>query len=294
MLVSVAAALLLLGYASFLSFRVGRLAQAAESALGPRGEIRAALPGSRSQDEIGALTRSFESLLGRLQDYTAYLRTLSSKLTHELRTPLAIVTTSLDNLEHEVDTPSGRDYMARLRQGAGRLDAILNSMGAATRVEQAVNEMPRAALDVAAVTGAAVDAYRDVYTDRRFELKVPGEPCMADGSVELIAQLLDKLVDNAVGFSTGGGQIDVSVAKAADGYELAVANEGPPLPAAMRYQLFDSLVSVRSDGDGNRPHLGLGLYIVAAIAKAHGGQVAAENRSDGRGVVVRVCLPRLR
>jgi signal transduction histidine kinase len=62
----------------------------------------------------------------------------------------------------------------------------------------------------------------------------------------------------------------------------------------MRYQLFDSLVSVRSDGDGNRPHLGLGLYIVAAIAKAHGGQVAAENRADGRGVVVRVRLPRLR
>jgi signal transduction histidine kinase len=62
----------------------------------------------------------------------------------------------------------------------------------------------------------------------------------------------------------------------------------------MRHQLFDSLVSVRSGGGGDKPHLGLGLYIVASIAKSHGGRVAAENRADGRGVVVRVGLPSLR
>ena len=82
----------LLSYATVLSFRVRRLSRAAETALGPKGEIRASLPGRRAGDEIGDLARSFSDLLNRLRDYTAYLTTLKAKLAHELRTPLAGIT----------------------------------------------------------------------------------------------------------------------------------------------------------------------------------------------------------
>ena len=113
----------LLGYATWLSLRVRRLAHAAETALGPRGEIRSGMPGAGAADELGGLARSFAELLERLREHTEYLRTLASKLSHELRTPLAVVTTSLDNLEHEVKAPAAEAYLARLRQGAERLDA---------------------------------------------------------------------------------------------------------------------------------------------------------------------------
>jgi signal transduction histidine kinase len=289
-LVSLIVAALLLAYASFLSYRVGRLARAAESALGPRGEIRVALPGTRARDAIGVLARSFEDLLGRLRDYTEYLQSLKSKLSHELRTPLAIVATSLDNLEQEAGTEAERAYLARLRHGTSRLESILQAMTAATRVEQAVTQTRVERFDLARVISACVAAYSDVYAGRRFEAALPAEPVFVEGSAELIEQLLDKLVDNAASFALPDSAIEVSLVPGGGEVALAVINRGPLLPEAMRHRLFDSLVSVRASG-GDRAHLGLGLYIVTLIARFHGGRVEADNLADGSGVRIGVVLP---
>jgi dedicated sortase system histidine kinase len=290
---SVLAALGLLAYASFLSFRVRRLARAAEMALGPEGEINVSLPGHAARDELGDLTRSFAALLGRLREYTQYLRTLTGKLTHELRTPLAIVSTSLDNLEHEVREPAAAPYLQRLRDGTARLDSILVAMSAATRIEQAINDARAQDFDLATVVRSCATAYADVYPQRSMACHAPATACTVRGSSELVAQLLDKLVENAASFSPAGATIALDLDALPAAFVLSVANPGPPLPAAMRHQLFDSLVSVRAHGDG-RTHLGLGLYIVALIAKFHAARIEADNLEDGSGVVFRVYFPRAR
>jgi signal transduction histidine kinase len=111
------------------------------------------------------------------------------------------------------------------------------------------------------------------------------------GAPDLTAQMLDKLVANAVEFRTGG-EIVVALEAQDDAARLGVANEGPPLPAEMAGRLFDSMVSVREPGSrGAAPHLGLGLYIVRLIAQFHGGSARADNRGDVAGVVVTVTLP---
>ena len=281
----------LLGYATWLSLRVRRLASAAETALGPRGEIRSGMPGARARDEIGTLARSFAALLERLREHTEYLRTLASKLSHELRTPLAVVTTSLDNLEHEVQAPAAGEYLSRLRQGTARLDAILAAMSEATELEQAIRETAAKPFDLKAVVASCCAAYRDVYPEREIAYACDLFEAMSVGSGELVAQLLDKLVDNAASFSEPGSRIDVVLAAAGDELVLSVANRGPPLPAKMRGRLFDSLVSIREQRDG-RPHLGLGLHIVALVADFHGGRCEADDLPDGRGVVFRVWFPR--
>jgi signal transduction histidine kinase len=280
----------LLGYATWLSLRVRRLAGAAQSALGPRGEIRTRMPGAAAGDELGALARSFTELLERLREHTEYLRTLASKLSHELRTPLAVVTTSLDNLEHEVKAPAAEEYLARLRHGAERLDGILAAMSEATELEQAIRETVAQPFDLAAVTASCCAAYRDVYPQREINYRCEVRTAKTIGSGELIAQLLDKLVDNAVGFSVPDSRIDVTLTAAGHELVLAVANRGPPLPAKMRGRLFDSLVSIREHRDG-RPHLGLGLHIVALVADFHGGRCEADDLPDGSGVVFRVYIP---
>jgi signal transduction histidine kinase len=111
------------------------------------------------------------------------------------------------------------------------------------------------------------------------------------GSGDLVAQLLDKLVDNAVSFSPPGSRIDVELVQLAGQLVLSVTNRGSTLPVHMRDQLFGSLVSIREKSDG-RPHLGLGLHIVALIAEFHGGRAEASDLADGSGVVFRVYLPR--
>jgi signal transduction histidine kinase len=281
----------LLGYATWLSLRVRRLAGAARAALGPRGEIRSAMPGAAARDELGALARSFTELLERLREHTEYLRTLASKLSHELRTPLAVVTTSLDNLEHELDKPAAAEYLERLRQGTERLDGILAAMSEATELEQAIRETAAQPLDLAAVVASCCAAYRDVYPERVIAYRDEAADAMVVGSGELVAQLLDKLVDNAVSFSEAGSRIDVVLASGREEVVLSVANRGPPLPAKMRGRLFDSLVSVREQRDG-RPHLGLGLHIAALVAEYHGGRCEADDLPDGSGVVFRVWFPR--
>src|SRR6187549_2733518 len=283
----------LLGYATWLSLRVRRLAGAAQTALGPRGEIRSDMPGAGAGDELGALARSFAELLERLREHTEYLRTLASKLSHELRTPLAVVTTSLDNLEHERNAPEAEEYLKRLRHGTERLDGILAAMSEATELEQAIRETHAQPFDVAAVVSSCCAAYRDVYPEREIAYRADATAAAARivGSGELVAQLLDKLVDNAVSFSPPGSRIEVVLAPAEHELVLSVANRGPRLPAKMRGRLFDSLVSIREQRDG-RPHLGLGLHIVALVADFHGGRCEADDLPDGGGAIFKVWFPR--
>ncbi|MFO7287968.1 MAG: ATP-binding protein [Gammaproteobacteria bacterium] len=293
LLATVVVALGLLGYATLLSVRVRRLARAAENALGPKGEIDVALPGRNARDELGDLSRSFADLLERLREHTQYLKTLAGKLSHELRTPLAVVSTSLDNLEQEVESPAARPYLERLRDGAGRLDAILAAMSEATRMEQAIRDTDPQPFDLAAVVEACAGAYADIYPERRFALRMGTKNAEVVGSGELVAQLIDKLIDNAVGFSPPGSTIEIALEDRGAELELSVSNRGPKLPEEMRERLFDSLVSVRrGTPDDGRPHLGLGLHIVALITEFHGGSVTADNLPDGGGAVFRVRFPR--
>lgn len=278
LIATIVVAATLLGYATWLSRRIVNLSVAAEGALdGDR--LRTSLPSANATDEVGDLSRSFANVLSQLGDYNDYLRTLASKLSHELRTPLAIVTSSLENLEHEPLNESSRRYAGRARDGAERLRRILTAMSEASRVEELMAHAEPESFDLAAAVTATVEAYRDVYAERRFELSCLVESADMTGSPELIIQMLDKLVDNAVDFSQGGDTIVLKLERSDGKLLLSVANPGPPLPERMRSQLFDSMVSVRA-GDDNR-HLGLGLYIARLIATGHGGRIDAANTVDG-------------
>jgi signal transduction histidine kinase len=138
------------------------------------------------------------------------------------------------------------------------------------------------------VTGC-VEGFRLAYPDARIAYSPPPSALPVDGSPDLVAQMLDKLVANAVEFAAGR-PIDVRLEADGDNALISVGNEGPPLPEGMEGRLFESMVSVRPDGARDAPHLGLGLFIVRGIAQFHRGSVAATNKPDG--VIVTVTLPR--
>jgi len=271
-------AVALLGYATWLSRRIRRLSVAAEAAL-DGDDLQSSLPSAGAGDEIGDLSRSFSHVLRQVGDYNDYLRSLASKLSHELRTPLAIVTSSLENLEHEQLDGAAADYTARARDGADRLRRILTAMSEASRVEELMANAEPETFDLGAVLRSTVAAYRDVYPERNFELDSVSDSAALSGSPELIIQMLDKLVDNAVSFSKPGTTIAIELGRQDRLLALRVTNPGPPLPEQMRHLLFDSMVSVRPGG-GDK-HLGLGLYIAKLIAEGHGGRIEAHNVEGG-------------
>jgi len=271
--------------------RIARLGAASETALGREGNLSRVLPESDARDELGDLSRSFSSLLGRLDEYTGYLRTLAGKLAHEIRTPLTIIRSSLENLESEGNSENAKVYISRAREGSERLGAILTAMGAATRVEEAIAHSERQRFDLGALVGATVGAYGSAFPQRRFRCEVPEEAVEITGAPDLIVQMLDKLIDNAVDFSADGATIAVVLRADADIAELSVANPGPPLPAEAATRLFESLWQSRAESD-RRPHFGLGLYIVRLIAEFHGGTAQAANLPDDSGAIFTIRLKR--
>jgi dedicated sortase system histidine kinase len=294
LLATALAVILAFGVAGLISLRIGRLRAAAEAAVGNDGRIRLDMPESSSGDEIGALARGFERLLMRLNEHTQYLRTLGGKLSHELRTPLTIVRSSLDNLESEGIRSDQLGYVTRAREGVARLQSILSALGAAARVEESIKQAERVRFDLRALLESAVASYGDAFPRVRFALDAPPESCAFRGAPDLIAQMLDKLVENAVDFCPDAGLITVRLARAGSEYELSVANDGPVIPETMRERLFESLFEHRQ-GHDDRPHFGLGLYIVRLIAEFHDGKAFASNRPESpsarEGAVFTVVLP---
>jgi two-component system, OmpR family, sensor histidine kinase ChvG len=277
-------------FAAWLALRLSRLRRASESAL-TRSGLVTKFPETGARDELGDVARSFATLLSRLDEYTQYLRTLAGKLAHEIRTPLTIVRSSLDNLDSEQVPPAARAYLDRARQGSERLGAIVLAMGAATRVEESIGNAERVRFDVVAVLGAAVAAYRAAFPGRSFQFESAAEVLSLTGAPDLIVQMLDKLIDNAVDFSPHGSVVTVRLREEAAAAVIEVDNLGPALPLHLQGRVFESLWQSRPGSDG-QPHLGLGLYIVRLIAEFHGGEASAANLDDGSGVRLAVRLPR--
>ena len=282
------------GLATLISVRIGRLRAAADSAVGSDGRIRLDMPESHRADEIGALSRAFERLLARLNEHTQYLRTLGGKLAHELRTPLTIVRSSLDNLESEGVRTDQRGYVTRAREGVLRLQSILSALGAAARVEESIKQAERVNFDLNALLRSAVAGYRDAFPAARIELDTPPDACFMRGAPDLIVQLLDKLIENAVDFCPPAGTITVRLARSAGSYELAVINDGAADPD--RHARAAVRVAVRtSPGPGRQAALRPGAVHRAPhrrISRRHGArrQSAGRRRRDFHAVYLAVDL----
>jgi len=291
--VIVAATMLL--FASRLASRVRRLRDEAESAIDAHGRVRELTTASRSGDEIGDLSRSFSQLLERLAQYHDYLENMGARLTHEFRTPVAVVRSSLDNLAMQNLPDDARQYMRRAEEGLARLSKLITRLSEARRLEHALREGERVVYDAREVVAGCVEGYRAAYPHMAFETRIMETPARIDGSPDLLAQALDKLAANAVSFGRLHTPIIVSVHGDQDGVVIEVGNTGPLLPDAaddpQRARLFDSMISLRDGTADGEPHLGLGLYVVRLVAEFHHGRAAARNRADGTGVMVGMRLP---
>jgi len=287
-----AAAALLIGFASRLSHRIRMLRDEAESAIDARGRISRLASGSQAGDEIGDLSRSFSEMLARLAQHHAYLESMAGRLSHELRTPIAVVRSSLENLELGPTPEEAKRYLARADEGLARLTMILQRMTEASRLEQSLRAAEREAYDLVPVVRGCVDGYRLAYPNTGFTLDVPDGIVRVAGSPDLAAQLLDKLAENAADFSRPDTAVRVSLEASEGAVVLSVSNSGPALPKSIQGRLFESMVSVRQAQGAARPHLGLGLYVARLIAEFHGGSIEARNLADGAGVVVRARFAR--
>ena len=278
-------------FASRISRRIRRLRDTAEQAIDAQGRITGTINYSDSNDEIGDLTRSFANIVGRLSGYTNYLETMSSRLSHELRTPVAVVRSSLENLQMQPQTEVSQKYLDRASEGVERLGKIITTMSEATRLEQSIQSAEPEMFDLHKVIAGCMQGYQQTYAKQLFSIDLFPSALPLRGAPEFIAQLLDKLINNAIEFSLADTPITVTLHKDENQAILTVNNLGPLLPEGLSEHIFDSMVSVRSQQLQQQPHLGLGLYIVRLVCDYHKGRVTAANNHQANGVEFTVRLP---
>ena len=248
-------------FASRISSRIRSLRNQAEGIIDERGRMQNTIVASKNSDEIGDLSRSFSNIVERLTQYTTYLENMSSRLSHELRTPVTVVRSSLENLGMTAKDEESSVYIDRADEGIKRLNLILTNMSEATRLEQMLQTSEKEKIDLAEVIVGCVEGYKLAYTDSRFRVSVTQSPIFINGVPEYIAQLMDKLIANAVDFSYPDQEILIQCEALRDHAIVKVANAGPYLPEEMKDRLFDSMISVRPQEKQKQPHLGMGLHI---------------------------------
>ena len=280
-------------FATRISSRIRRLRNDTELAIDPQGKIIGMIPSQNASDEIGDLGRSFAQVLERLAQYNHYLENMAARLSHELRTPVAIVNSSLENLalnNAAQHNPQNDVFIQRAQDGIKRLSLILQNMSEATRLEHTLKSNERESFDVIALCDNMIGNSQMTATQHTFNFDntlAPGSQISLNGAPELFAQMLDKVLANAIDFAEPNSQITLHLAQHHDQLIIEITNIGPILPQDMQDQLLESMVSIRDTNDPQQVHLGLGLYIANMLAMYHDGSMRIANSQTGQGVTVK-------
>lgn len=276
---------LIVWYTSKVTNRINRLRKQVVQVVDEQGRMTGPLELEYTDgDEIDELSNAFLQMGNKLYDYNDYLEKLASRLSHELRTPIAIVRSSLDNLLLDVSEDNQKQTIQRALEGTQRLGEIINRMRQASGVKQAMQSAQFEEIDFYQMLSQMVDGFRQSFPDYHFEFKSNCQSIPWSISTDLMAELVDKLLSNAMDFSEPKTAIVVGVFKSENRLSLSVTNSGPVIPKKNLRRIFQSLISIRERPNSNSPNLGLGLYIVKLIANFHGANVKAENLSDKSGV----------
>lgn len=260
-----------------------------------QGDFSQRIRHGESADEFDRLAESLNALFAQIERLMSGMRLATDSLAHDLRGPL---TRLRGRIELALLAPPNavRDREA-LVSVLGQAEAALMTFDSLLKIAAAESGMAAAELkpiDLAAVAQDAAELYEPVAEEKGIRLTLaadPGSPAVA-AQRELLAQALTNLLDNAVKHTPAGGVISVEVRADAGEVLLAVADNGPGIPASDRKRVLDRFV--RLEESRSTPGSGLGLSLVAAVARLHGATLELADNGPGLRVELRFQAARSR
>jgi signal transduction histidine kinase len=246
-----------------------------------QGDLQARAVDSGRSDELGTLSKAFNQMAGQMEHTIESLKHFISDAAHQIQTPITALRTNLELAGVENDKNKRARYLDRAQEQAIRLQKLANELLDLSRMESASVPSKLQEVDLVALARQICEPYaaQAEQAGQKFTLDLPASlrPIAVDANS--IQQALGNLLDNALKFTPPGGQITLSGLEVEDEIRLWVEDNGIGVPAEDIEQLFSRFH--RGRNAGNYPGNGLGLAIVQAIMKMHGGSVWAENLPDG-------------
>jgi signal transduction histidine kinase len=254
-----------------------------------QGDLSRRLPIRKSSDEINALAGQINNMLDKIEQLALGMRTLLDSAAHDLRTPLNRLLGAAESAMRDV--PAGSPAQLVIERVAFEVDEMRGTLDALLRIALAESgTFERDQVDLSKLTMDVCDFYAPVAAERSIALEkqvIAG--VMVLGNRQLLAQALSNLLDNALKFTPPGGRITAELAMSNGWPEIFVADTGPGIPAAQRKAVFGR--GVRLEEARAIPGSGLGLSLVAAVAKLHGAQLKLTDAQPGLLVSLRFAIP---
>jgi len=245
------------------------------------GSLAERLPVRGSGDDFDRLAVRVNAMLDEIARLMEDMKSTGDNIAHDLRTPLTRVRTRLERARHGVETAAQwQDVIDRATLG---LDQALRLITALLRIGDIEAGHRRAAfedIDLGRIATEITELYEPFAEAKGIALSLSVFPVRrVRGDHDLLCELLSNLVDNAVKFTPSGGAIAITLGEKADGPVLSVADSGPGIAPAQRDMVFQRFA--RCDASRSIEGYGLGLSLVAAIAKLHGFRVEIADHHPG-------------
>lgn len=256
-----------------------------------QGRLDRRLPVSARNDEFDRLASHLNAMLDGIQDLTDSLRQVTNNIAHELRTPLTRIHNKIESARrHNLSAQDGNELMKTV---ALELDGLLNAFGALLRIAHIDAGTLRSSFkdfDLSESLAALVEDFEPIARDSGKHLAAEITPDLRFfGDRRLIIQMMVNLLENAIAHS-GSNEIVLSAEQREEDIELRVADDGIGIPEAERKRVFERFYRIAKDGSA--AGYGLGLSLVAAIAKLHRIGITLLDNSPGLQVVLRFPPPR--
>jgi len=257
------------------------------------GDLTGRLEVAGTRDEFDRLADSLNAMLERLEGLMRGLKEVSDNIAHDLKTPLSRMRNRLDAALANEDREAGRDAMAAAIEDADQLIETFNALLTIARIEAGSTDEHADEVDAAAMVRDVVELYEPVAEEAGAAISIDAEGAQPfRGNRELLAQAVANLIDNAIKHGRPADPavpptIRISVRRAGNDLLIAVADNGSGIPEEERGRVQERFV--RLEKSRSTPGTGLGLSLVAALAKLHRGRL--ELTDAGPGLMATIRLP---
>ncbi len=254
------------------------------------GDLSRRIPLSGTGDEFDHLAENLNAMLERIEQLMNAMREVSDNIAHDLKTPLSRLRS---RAEAVLRAPAGgtahADGLARVIEDADAIIQTFNALLLIARLEAGAVDKSAETFDLSGLMHDVAELYEPVAEEAGQHLNlVAGVPVSINANRQLIGQAIANLIDNAIKYGVpaagGSGEITVSLASSASGIRVTVADRGTGIPAVDRQRVAKRFV--RLDQSRTKPGSGLGLSLVSAVARLHGGQMLLEDNAPGLRVVL--------